>query len=261
MDVSTEPGQKTEERIRAREGVWASPVKRLTSSQIKAAINLNVDGKQLAGPLRGFGQLWQKTYSIRLEGAQITPEEVIKAWKDNFGAFWHEKNHFYGSEGAITPGEVAVLNLAGPYGITAPGGRGMLSTGVLVMYVDEVSFSFLTPEGHIFAGMITFSSHDDDGTTIAQIQALIRANDPLYEIGARIGMIHKMEDEHWHYVLNNLAGHFGVNGKVNQVNQLVDSNMQWRQLGNLRHNAAIHTGIFLALSPLRWAAGYFRRKR
>jgi hypothetical protein len=260
MNTSQSPEQKNDQQPRQHEGAWAQPVKMLDSSQIKAAINLNVDGKQLSSPLRGFGQLWQKTYAIRLEGVDAKPEEVVNAWKENFGSFWHKKNRFYGSPNAISAGDVAVLNLAGPYGLTGPGGNGLVSTGVLVIYVDDVSFSFMTPDGHIFAGMITFSSYEEDGATVAQIQALIRANDPLYEIGARIGMVHKMEDEHWHYVLNSLAAHFGVEGQVVQKNDLVDSRMQWGQAGNIRHNAAVHTGIYLTLAPFRWAAGIIKRK-
>jgi hypothetical protein len=243
-----------------REGAWARPVKRLDARQVTADINLNVDGKQLAGPLRGFGQLWQKTYRIRLNGAQVTPQQVIQAWKENFGQFWPKINRFYSAGSSIQAGEVAVLNLAGPYGLQAPGGKGLVSTGVLVIYTDAESFCFMTPEGHIFGGMITFSADEAEGCVQAQIQALIRANDPLYELGARIGIVHRMEDEHWHTVLKNLALHFGVQGQVSQTNQLIDPGLQWSQAGNLRHNAAIHTGIYLALSPFRWAAGLFRRK-
>ena len=35
----------------------------------EGAVNLNVDGRRVAGPLQGFGPLWQKTYRMRLEGA------------------------------------------------------------------------------------------------------------------------------------------------------------------------------------------------
>jgi hypothetical protein len=143
----------------------------------------------------------------------------------------------------------------------APGGKGLVSTGVLIIYVDDVSFSFMTPEGHIFAAMITFSADTDGDTCIAQVQALVRANDPLYELGARIGIVHKMEDEHWHYVLNHLAAHFGVQGgAVVQKNTLVDSRLQWDQAKNIRQNAAIHTAIYLALSPFRWISSKLRRK-
>jgi hypothetical protein len=242
------------------QGTWAKPVDRLKAGGIQASVNINVEGKQLAGPLRGFGQMWQKTYSLRLENAQVTAKQVVTAWREQFGSFWPKINRFYGSSSGIQPGEVALLDLAGPYGIRAPGDHGLVSTGVLVIYADDVSFSFMTPQGHMFGGMITFSAHEEDGAVVAQIQALIRANDPLYEIGARIGMVHKMEDEHWHTVLKNLGQHFGVQGAVAQTNVLVDPRLRWSEAGNVRHNAAVHTGIYLALTPLRWAAGLIRPK-
>ena len=242
-----------------RQDAWAKPVKQLETRNIQADINLNVDGKQLAGPLRGFGQMWRKNYSLSLDGTQVTPQQVIQVWKEQFGSFWPKGNRFYGSASGIAPGEVAVLNLAGPYGLMAPGGHGLVSTGVLVIYSDEESFSFMTPDGHIFAGMITFSAYEEEGVTIANIQALIRANDPLYEIGARLGVVHQMEDEHWHTVLKNLGKHFGMQGSVRQANLLVDPRLQWTQAGNIRHNAAIYTGIYLALAPFRWVASKFRR--
>jgi hypothetical protein len=260
MNVTPIPEPNTEDSVRRPEGAWAQPVKTLDASQIKAGINLNVDGKELASPMRGFGQLWQKTYTIRLEGTDIQPEEVIRVWKGNFGSFWAKNNHFYGSPNAIAAGDVAVVNLAGPYGLTGPGGKGLVSTGVLVIYADDVSFSFMTPDGHMFAGMIIFSSEIEDGATMVQVQALVRASDPLYEMGARLGTVHKMEDEHWHYVLTQLAAHFGRQAGVVQKNMLVDPRIQWGKAGNIRHNAAIRTGIYLALSPLRWAAGLVRGK-
>lgn len=242
-------------------GTWAKPVDRLEASNIQADINLNVDGKQIAGPLRGFGQMWQKTYAVQLGAISATPQHIVQTWRENFGSFWPTENLFYGSAAGIAPGEVAVLNLAGPYGIIAPGGKRLVSTGVLVIYSDDESFSFMTPDGHIFAGMITFSAFTDDaGQTTAQIQALVRANDPLYELGARLGVVHKTEDDHWHAVLKNLGKHFGVQAPVTQKNILVDPRVQWSQAGNLRHNAAIHTGIYLALTPFRWFGGLFRRK-
>jgi hypothetical protein len=40
-----------------------------------------------------------------------------------------------------------------------------LSTGVMVIYADDKSFTFMTPEGHMFAGWITFSAMEQDGAT------------------------------------------------------------------------------------------------
>jgi len=58
------------------------------------ALNLNVEGQRVVGPLQGFGQMWQKTYQIPLTGAQVTPTVVVKTWKEQFPTFWPKGNHF-----------------------------------------------------------------------------------------------------------------------------------------------------------------------
>lgn len=242
-----------------REEAWAPPASKFKVSALQdGAINLNVEGRQLVGPLQGFGQLWQKTYKIRLVGSSVTPEEVIRVWKQEFPSFWPKGNRFYGPLTGIKPGEVAVLNLAGPGGITGPRGAPMISTGVMVIYADEESFSFMTPEGHMFAAMITFSAAAEE-TAVVQIQALIRANDPLYETGLRLGMIHKTEDEFWHQTLKNLAARFGVkDGFVQQEVSLIDSRVQWSEAKNIWKNAAVRTMIYYLMSPVRWLTKLFK---
>ena len=50
---------------------WAQQVSTLkVRSTPTGALNLNVDGRQLVGPLQGFGQMWQKTFRVRLIGAE-----------------------------------------------------------------------------------------------------------------------------------------------------------------------------------------------
>lgn len=240
------------DKTKDRESAWAKPISTLKVSKLPSgAINLNVEGRHLTGPLQGFGQLWQKVYKIRLSGANATPPEVIKVWKNNFGNFWPKGNYFYSSLGEITAGDVAVLNIAGPLGITAPGGRPVVSTGVMVIYADDESFSFMTPDGHMFAALITFSAFEDEGT-VAQIQVLIRASDPIYEIGCRLGIVHKTEDDFWHKTLINLASYFDVEGYVQQTNTLVDPKIQWSEAKNIWNNAALRTGLYLLASPFRW---------
>lgn len=234
-----------------QEGTWAKPVDRLQVGDISSeAVNLNVEGKHLAGPLKGFGQLWQKTYKIRLTGVMVTPQELIARWRARFPVYWPEGNRLYASSAGIAPGEVGVINLKGPGGMP-------LSTGVLVIYADDVSFSFMTPEGHMFAGMITFSAQEDEDTTTAQVQLLVRANDPVYEMSFRLGFGHKAEDTFWHGTLRNLAADFGVTAAVvEQKNILVDSRLQWGEAGNIWHNAAIRTTLN---APVRALQRTFRR--
>ena len=231
---------------------WARPVSRFTVSNISPeAVNINVEGRHLVGPLQGFGQLWQKTYKIRLSGALATPSQVIKAWKDHFSSFWPKGNHFYGPLTGIQPGEVAVLNLAGPGGITMPGGAPLVSTGVIVIYADDESFSFMTPEGHMFAALINFSAYEEAAATVAQVQALIRGNDPLYELGLRLGIIHRAEDDFWQTTLRNLAAYFGVEGVVVHNVTCIDSHVQWSEAKNIWQNAAMRTAAYLVTMPFR----------
>lgn len=237
------------ESERSPETSWARPVGRLKVGGVPAeAINLNVEGRQLTGPLKGFGQMWQKTYKVRLTRTKVTPKEVIGIWKERFPDFWPKGNYFYGSLTGIAPGDVAVLNLAAPAGMR-------LSTGVLVIYADEESFSFMTPQGHMFAGMITFSAYEEDGASVAQIQVLVRASDPIYEIGCRLGVVHRAEDTFWHGTLRNLATHFGANATVEQQNALVDPRMQWREAKNVWHNAAVRTAMYTPVYLARRVLG------
>jgi hypothetical protein len=241
--------EREKEKV-AREAAWAKPVERLRVSGVpEEALNLNVEGRRLTGPLRGFGQMWQKTYRVRLSAADVSPRQVIAAWKANFSKFWPEGNSFYGPITGIAPGEVAVLNLSMP-------GRVPLSTGVMVIFADEESFTFMTPQGHMLAAWITFSAYEDEGDTIAQAQALLRATDPLSEIGLRL-FGHKTEDAFWQHTLEQLAAHFGVSGKVTQDVVCVDPRLQWSQAGNIWHSAALRTPLY---APIHWLRRQLRRR-
>jgi len=243
---------------KARESAWAKPVDKMKVTGLPAgAVNLNVNGRRPVGPLQGFGQMWQKTYRVSLAGADVTPVQVIKTWKESFASFWPKGNQFYTPLTGIQPGDVAVLNLAGPGGMTAPGGLPVISTGVMVIFADETSFCFMTPQGHMFAGMITFSAVEESGSTVVQVQALIRANDPLYELTFRLGVGHKMEDEFWRQTLEALAAHFGLQVAVQKQLTLVDPRMQWSEAKNIWLNAGIRTALN---TPLALARKLFSRQ-
>ena len=222
---------------------WAAPVGRLeVGTAPKDALNLNVAGRRLAGPVQGFGRLWQKTYRVRLTGADVTPQAVIRTWKDHFGDFWPAGNHFYGPLTSLEPGEVALLDLALP-------GKMTLSTGVLVIFADDVSFAFMTPEGHQFASFITFSCYADGAVPVVQIQALLRASDPLYELSMPI-VAQRTEDRFWNETLKALAARFGVADSTVEMQRVcVDRRRQWRYAGNIRQNAAIRTTLHRLTHP------------
>lgn len=236
------------------EAYWAKPVSELHVSQDlpPEAVNLNVEGRRVAGMTGGFGKMWQVTYRIRLDGTNVTPEDVIKVWKENFASFWPKKSRFFGPIAAISPGDVALLNVRA--------GGVKLSTGILVLYADDVSFSFMTPEGHMFNGMITFSAHTEEGVTVAQVQGLIRAQDPMYELGMTFGG-KGAEDRMWLHTLQSLAAHFGVETRATVNRVCVDKRRQWNQWRNIKKNAAMRSGLHMLGAPIRALKRPFTRKR
>jgi len=234
---------------------WAKNVTTLKLGEVPAeAVNLNVTGRRVVGPVQGFGKMWQKTMRVELAGADVAPAEVIKTWKAEFQRFWPERNWFYAPLEGIAPGEVALLNLGLP-------GRMKLSTGVLVLYADDESFTLMTPEGHMLAGWITFSAERaDGGVTVVQIQALERTNDPLYELGYVLGG-NRLNSRFWIQTAENLARHFGIDEpEVDSQVVCVDKRRQWRKAGNLSKNAAIRTFLWTLATPVRWLRRPFTRR-
>lgn len=235
-----------------RETAWAKPVSKLkVKDAAVGAMNLNVEGRKLTSPLQGFGQLWQKTYQVRLEDAQVSPVELVKFWKANLPYLMPEDSRFYPSVAGVKPGEVVLINAKLP-GI--PGGV-KVSTGVLILYSDEEMFSVMTPDGHPEAGFNSFSAFAEDGVTVAQIQSLARANDPIFEMGFRFLGGGAQQEKIWHYVLTKLAANFGVKADVSVKKVCLDEKVQWSQTGNIWHNSIIRTTLN---APVRWVRGIFK---
>jgi hypothetical protein len=231
---------------------WAKSVARLEVTDVPdGAVNLNVDGRRLASPIQGFGKMWQKTYQVRVPSESASATQLIATWKENFREFWPEGNHFYGALTGIAPGDVALLNMALP-------GKMKLSTGVMVLYADDESFTLMTPQGHMFAGWITFSASEADDHTVAQAQVLMRASDPIFEMGLTMGG-HKQEDRFWQHTMTALAAHFGHEGEVDTRVVCVDKKRQWSKWTNVWHSAAIRSTLYTMGAPGRGLKRLFKR--
>jgi hypothetical protein len=232
---------------------WAQRVDELKAPDATPeALNLNVKGRRAIGPLQGFGRLWQKTFRVQLEGAAITPVEVIAEWKAELPRFKPAENRFYPSPGGIAPGEVVLINA------WTPGGP--IATGVVVLYADDESFTLMTSQGHPEAGWVTMSSYIEEGVTYAQVQGLARAGDPIYEVAFRL-MGSKLQDDIWVHVLTALAEHFEVKGEVEIDRQLLDPKVQWSRAGNVWYNAQIRTILYRLAAPARWIGRLFRARK
>lgn len=230
---------------------FAPPAEPIPGDTLReGAAKATIEGRRAVGPALGFGQLWEKRFRTRFHNPALRPPEVMAAWKENFHLFWPGGNRFYPPAFGIAPGAVGVGELT-----PAPGVK--LAVGLLVLYADDESFTFLTAQGHMFAGWVTFSCMDDKGRTAADIHIQMRANDPLYELGLMLGG-HGTEERFWVETLRALGRHFGEELQVTSEATLLDPRRQWRRATNIRHNAFIRTTLHRLATPLRRLRGRLR---
>ena len=204
------------------------------------ARNLNVDGLGTVSPVNGFGQLWEKIYRLYINDSRITPEYTVEVLKQNFPQFQPSFNRFYPSPAGIKPGEIVLIDSITP--------GGPVSTGVMILYSDERSFTFCTPQGHPEAGWVSFSSFRLGGKTVVQIYGLTRSSDPLFEAAFHL-VGSRLQIKIWTHVLTALAAYLGVAPEITIDSRCVDNQIQWRYAGNIWYNAQIRT---LVKEPLRW---------
>jgi hypothetical protein len=245
--MSLEPNASSDLPRRSDTDAWARPVDRLTvTPRDDGSLASTVEGKRLAGPMQGFGQLWQKTFRVELDG-DLSPQDVVAAWKERFPTFWPKSAKFYAPLAGIAPGEVALLDIA-----PVPGSPVKLSTGVMVIYADDESFTFMTPEGHTLSAWITFSAYRDGDATVAQAQALERTSDPFDELAYMLGG-NRMNDRFWRDTMANVARAMGAaDPKVDIQVICIDKRRQWRHAGNVRNSATLRTARHTVTAPLRW---------
>jgi hypothetical protein len=180
--------------------------------------------------------MWQKTYRVRIPGAE--PAIVISEWKANYGSFWPRHSRFNAPVAGILPGEIGNIQ-----------SMQVMSTGIMVLYADDTSFTFMTPEGHPFAGWITFSAFDDDGT-VGQVQLMIRPSDPLWDLVFLFGA-GRGEDMMWQHTLRSLAAHFGARSEPETDLVKVDRKRLWKNARNVTKNAGIGSALHVLGAPIR----------
>jgi hypothetical protein len=242
----------------AQSGQWAQPVDKLHVDVVPPGLTaIAIEGRQPSGALQGFGQLWKKTYKVRLSGVKATPQEVMRVWKAEFPRFQPEGNRFYPPPEGIAPGKVMMID--SPLPVVPPRynkpGVVPMTSGVMILYADDELFSVMTPEGFPVAGWNNFSVYEEDGSVVAQVQSFERASDPIYEFGFVFMGGAKRQEFIWVHVLTALAAEFGVKGQVVASRDCLDPKLQWRYFGKVVHNAGVRTTLYTLTAPLRWMRG------
>ncbi|MDQ7785052.1 MAG: FAD-dependent oxidoreductase [Desulfomonilaceae bacterium] len=220
---------------------WARSVSELFVPDMpKEARNLNVNGRRAVGPVSGFGRLCRKVFRLHIRDTAISPECAIAELKLNFRGFQPSFNRFYPSTRGIEAGEIVLIDSSTP--------GGPVSTGVMVLYADERSFTFNTPQGHPECGFVSFSAHEGNTGAIVQIVGLARAGDPVYEAAFRL-VGSRIQSRIWTHVLTSLAVNLGIPADITLDQECVDNSLRWSQFGNVYYNAQIRTLIH---EPTRW---------
>jgi hypothetical protein len=113
----------------------------------------------------------------------------------------------------------------------------------------------------MFAGWITFSAERADRasapdaspgpTTVVQIQVLMRANDPLYELAMSLGG-HRKEDQFWVQTMTALAKYLGaLPASVHSRTVCIDRRRQWGKFGHVRHNSMVRSMLHSATTVVQ----------
>ena len=152
--------------------------------------------------------------------------------KQHFPEFQPSQNKFYPSNNGIAAGEIVLIDSSTP--------GGLVSTGVLVLYSDDLSFTLMTPQGHPEAGWVTFSAREADSVIEMQIQGLASASDPVYELAFRIAGS-KFQETIWKHVLSSLASFLDVEPDVHMAKTCIRAGLQWSKTGNIWYNAQIRS--------------------
>ena len=234
------------EKAAARDATnWAKKVSTLNVAEVPEGASTSTS-RASASPARSraSGRCGRRPTRCACRSERVSATDLIATWKQRFPEFWPEGNSFYGPLTGIAPGEVALLDMTLP-------GKMKLSTGVMVLYADEESFTLMTPQGHMFAGWITFSATEVDAETVAQAQVLMRASDPIFEMGLTMGG-HKQEDRFWQHTLGAVAAEFGEQeAEVDTQVVCVDKKRQWSKWRNVWHSSAIRSTLYTLGAPVR----------
>ena len=192
----------------------------------------NMDGRRIIGQLQGFGPMWEKTYWLNIRKPGIKKKDVILAMQEHFVEFQPPENSFYPTSKGLAPGEIIFIDSRTPGGI--------VSTGVMVLYMDDSNFTFITPQGHPEAGWITFSVSEQEDSVYTQIQGLVRASDPFFEAAFTI-VGSKFQETIWKHVLSSLAKYLDAEDNVQMKKYSPATNLQWSKSGNIWYNSQLRS--------------------
>ncbi|WP_045867135.1 DUF1990 family protein [Streptomyces sp. WMMB 714] len=149
----------------------------------------------------GVGPMFRRRFAVRIEGAAMTPEELMEAVAANLNrvapstvAVFHKTR---GKAGPPCEGDEYRVQMPGPW-----------DGPVRVLHCDATSFRLGTLRGHLEAGQIQFSARTaEDGLLEFRTEAWSRAGDRLADLlYSRLRVAKEMQFNMWvHFCLRAAA--------------------------------------------------------
>ncbi|RMG86528.1 MAG: anti-sigma factor antagonist, partial [Candidatus Dadabacteria bacterium] len=87
-----------------------------------------VEGLPVQTPFTGFGEVWHKTYEIRLPGAGASVRRLAEELRTHLGELWPDGADLWLPGGEVVPGAVGLIR------IRLPGGAPLV-TGIRILHV------------------------------------------------------------------------------------------------------------------------------
>jgi uncharacterized protein (UPF0548 family) len=147
----------------------------------------------------GYGPLYHRRYGVTIEGAELSPAELIEALRADLDAFAPSEFASFqrvDGDGPLSTGDEYVVRMPGPW-----------DGPVRVVEAGEDSFRLATLDGHLEAGQIVFSAGDDLEFTIESwARSADRLSDLLY---TRVRMAKEIQLHMWVSFLERVVKHSG----------------------------------------------------
>jgi uncharacterized protein (UPF0548 family) len=192
----------------------------------------------------GYGPLYHRRYRVRIDGAELSPAEMIEALRADLDAFApSEFASFQRVEGdePLGAGDEYVVRMPGPW-----------DGPVRVVEAAEDSFRLATLEGHLEAGQIVFRAHDDLEFTIESwARSADRLSDLLY---TRVRMAKEIQLHMWVSILERVVERSGGRRKgcIAIETRRVDAPVTRRTLERLRATPLNFDRAEMREHPDRW---------
>jgi hypothetical protein len=173
---------------------------------------------EIQRPDDGHGPLFHRVYRTRIRATAMTPEAVIarvaadpdRVAPTEFASFQKVR----GEDGEMRVGDEYVVHMAGPW-----------DGPVRVVERTPTCFRLVTLEGHLEAGQIRFSAHEDDGMVAFEIESWARSAGPMVHLlYDRLRMAKEVQLHMWTSMLQRVADMAGgrVTGGIDIHTRRVD---------------------------------------